>query len=954
MNRILTVTRKELVSYFSSPVAYIFLGTFLFVSLFVFFWVEAFFARNILDVRPLFEWMPILMIFLVAALTMRGWSEEKKMGTIEFLMTMPISTTALVLGKFLACTILVLVALLLTLGIPFTVSVFGPLDWGPVIGAYVAALLLATAYVSIGLFVSALTDSQIVSLMGTIIIGGFLYLLGSDTLTGLAGIETAELLSLIGTGSRFESITRGVLDVRDLYYYLSICGIFLALNVLIIERQKWAQGVSTTRHRFWTAITALLVVNLLVGNITLQPVRGVRADLTAGDRYTISEATETILGSLQEPLLIRGYFSNQTHPLLAPLVPQIRDILAEYEVVGGGRVRTEFLDPRNDPDLETEANQKYGIRPMPFQVSEKYRESLVNSYFNILILYGDKFEVLDFRDLIEIKAGGIQEIDVVLRNIEYDITRSIKKVLHGFQTTDNLFATIDGGVQFTGYISPDESLPEGLVKLKTELVKILEDIQKSSNGVFKFDFVDPVQGNVAEEIATEFGFRPMSTSLFDSNVFYFYMVLNHGEENVQVPLPAELEPEGLRRSIDAALKRFSPGFLKTVGLVAAAASPQMPGQAAGRQFRFVEEALSQQMSVKTISLSEGIIPEDIDVLLLLAPERLSEREVFAVDQFLMKGGTIILATSPINVTRTGSSMTGNPHTSGLEEWLSHNGFTLTNKLVMDPQNEPYPVPVKRNLGGFTVEEIQLVPYPPFPDVRGEEGVNDDAGLMAGINQLTMNWAVPLSVKTGESNRTFTWLMRSSEDSWAGDPKQIEPDFRSHPRLGFPVENHKGPFVLGGILEGEFESYFKGKTSPLLEQSEKENQQEEEKLQENELMVSGIIERSPATSRIIIFSSNDFVADNVLQISAATGTNRYMNSLQVLQNSLDWALEDGALLSIRGRSHFARTLPALSENQKFFWEAINYILVLLGLLLIYALYRVRWRLVEARYQEFVNV
>src|SRR5690606_30486864 len=99
------IARKELTLFFSSPVAFVFLATFLAVNLFVFFWVESFFSRNIADVRPLFEWMPILLIFLVAAITMRLWSEEKRQGTIEFLMTLPVSTIQFVLGKFLACKI---------------------------------------------------------------------------------------------------------------------------------------------------------------------------------------------------------------------------------------------------------------------------------------------------------------------------------------------------------------------------------------------------------------------------------------------------------------------------------------------------------------------------------------------------------------------------------------------------------------------------------------------------------------------------------------------------------------------------------------------------------------------------------------------------------------------------------------------------------------------------------
>ena len=143
LSGILSITRKEIRSYFLSPVAVIFLGVFLLITLFTFFTQSRFFIRGIADVRPLFEWMPILLVFLVSAVTMRQWSEEQKMGTLEVLLTLPLKTSELVLGKFFAGFALVSVALALTLPLPFTVAELGPLDSGPVIGGYVAALLLA-------------------------------------------------------------------------------------------------------------------------------------------------------------------------------------------------------------------------------------------------------------------------------------------------------------------------------------------------------------------------------------------------------------------------------------------------------------------------------------------------------------------------------------------------------------------------------------------------------------------------------------------------------------------------------------------------------------------------------------------------------------------------------------------------------------------------------------------
>src|SRR5262249_5081058 len=160
--------------FFASLTAFLFFGAFQFVTLFVFFWVDTFFARNICDVRPMFEWMPVLLIMLVPALTMRMWSEERRSGTLELLMTAPATNLQLVLGKFFACLGLVAVALALTLPIPLTVNLLGlgHLDLGPVVGGYIASLFLAGAYIAIGLYVSARTDNQIVSLLFSIFLCG--------------------------------------------------------------------------------------------------------------------------------------------------------------------------------------------------------------------------------------------------------------------------------------------------------------------------------------------------------------------------------------------------------------------------------------------------------------------------------------------------------------------------------------------------------------------------------------------------------------------------------------------------------------------------------------------------------------------------------------------------------------------------------------------------------------
>ncbi|MBN1565992.1 MAG: Gldg family protein, partial [Anaerolineae bacterium] len=476
MRQTIAIARKELDGYFSSLMALIFVGVFLAVTLFTFFWVADFWARELTDVRPLFRWMPLLMIFLAAALTMRQWSEEQQTGTLEVLLTMPVHLIQLVLGKFLAVLGLVIVALALTFFLPITISTLGDLDWGPVIGGYLAAILMAAAYIAIGLFISSRTDNQIVALSVTVLLAGALHLIGTASVTDLFNSDTGELLRNLSTSGRFQSIERGVIDLHDLLYYISLTGCFLGLNVLSLVMRRWGRGEQTRNLRFNNGLTAALsILNIVALNMVLYPVNIGRFDLTEDKLYTLSLATEELLSNLQEPLLIRGYFSENNHPLLEPLIPQIEDMFEEYDVAANDKLTVEHLDPIDDPDLEAEANQTYGISPIALQVSDRSGQSILNVYFHILVRYGDQSEVLTFEDLIAIDQFG-NDIEVRLRNLEYDLTSTIKRVVEGFQSVDSVLAALDAPAQLTLYYTP-ETLPESLADVPTTIETVANDIQ---------------------------------------------------------------------------------------------------------------------------------------------------------------------------------------------------------------------------------------------------------------------------------------------------------------------------------------------------------------------------------------------------------------------------------------------------------------------------------------------
>jgi ABC-2 type transport system permease protein len=914
--------------------ALIFVGTFLAVTLFSFFWVETFFARGIADVRPLFRWMPVLMIFLVSALTMRQWSEEQRSGTLETLLTLPVSPAQLVLGKFLAVLALVGVSLALTTFLPITVGLLGNLDWGPVVGGYLAAILLAAAYTAIGLFVSSRTDNQIVALISTALICGVLYLLGSSGLTDFMGDRLGELMRAIAPGSRFESIQRGVIDLRDMLYYITLTGVFLVLNVLSLISRRWGQGLSGLAQRRSVALTSgLLAINLLLANVWAYPLHGLRVDMTQSREYTLSQTTRDLLSNLQEPLLIRGYFSAKTHPLLAPLIPTVRDMLAEYRIASGGSVQVEIVDPATDPEKEAEAYQQYGIEPTPFQISGRYESSVINSYFDLLIRYGDQHEVLGWGDLIEIEQRRSGMPDVSLRNLEYDLTRSIKKVVYGFQSIDAILAGLEEPAQLTFYVTP-EALPASLVEVQQTVEKVLADIQTESRGQFRFTVVNPDaagSGVSRQQLWEQYRIQPIAPFFFSNESYYMHMLLQSGDDVQVLYPPQDASEANVRTAIESALKRASPGFLKVVGLWTPTLQPTQDVfgqyQEPLSSWEQLQAYLAQEYEVRQVTLSTGSVPTDVDVLVVVAPQGMTDTERYAVDQYLMRGGAVVAAAGNYKLLADpyGGGLALEPIEDGLKEMLASYGVTVEDSLVMDPQNEPFPVQVYRNVGGIQVREIQAMDYPFFVDVRSA-GMAANHPIVSNLTALTLNWASPLTVdpaKTAE--REVATLLKSSESSWTQSDTNIQPNFDTYPELGFPASEVRQSYDLAVAVQGSFESYFKGKASPLAGTEEGEETEPQSG--------TGTIEASPETARLIVVGSAAFLDDIVFQISSSLTADRYINSLKLMQNAVSWSTEDLDLLSIRARGTSVRVLEPLTESAQLRWEVANYLLALAALVLI---------------------
>lgn len=232
-----TLFKKELMSYFNSPIAYIFIGVFLVVGNWLFF--NYFFLIGQASMRNYFSILPWIFLFLSPAITMRLWAEEKKSGTVEFLLTLPITDWQAVLAKFFSALAFLSIMLLLTITLPITISIIGDIDVGQIIGSYLGALFLGGSYLALGLFISSLTKNQIIAFVLGLVACFAAFIIGAPFVLASAPQFAMPTMKFLGLGSHFYNISKGVIDSKDIIYYCSFIFIFLWLNVRVIERREW-------------------------------------------------------------------------------------------------------------------------------------------------------------------------------------------------------------------------------------------------------------------------------------------------------------------------------------------------------------------------------------------------------------------------------------------------------------------------------------------------------------------------------------------------------------------------------------------------------------------------------------------------------------------------------------------------------------------------------------------
>jgi ABC-2 type transport system permease protein len=242
MKYVWPIFKREFAAYFATPLAYVFIVVFLVLAGSLTFFLGSFFDRGQADLQPFFTFHPWLYLFLIPAIAMRLWAEERKTGTIELFLTLPVTTAQAVLGKFLAAWAFCGIALALTFPLWLTVNVLGEPDNGVILTSYIGSWLMAGAFLAIGAAVSALTKNQVIAFVVAAVVCFLLTVSGSGVVlgffTGWAPQTVIDTLASFSFISHFTSVMRGVIDLKDMVYFISLIVFFLFANTAIIELKK--------------------------------------------------------------------------------------------------------------------------------------------------------------------------------------------------------------------------------------------------------------------------------------------------------------------------------------------------------------------------------------------------------------------------------------------------------------------------------------------------------------------------------------------------------------------------------------------------------------------------------------------------------------------------------------------------------------------------------------------
>ncbi|GMW02988.1 MAG: hypothetical protein AMXMBFR84_41240 [Candidatus Hydrogenedentota bacterium] len=489
MRNILTIVRRDLGQYFTSPVGYIFIIVFLLIS--VGLYMTSFFVFPVADMRQFFGNLPVILCIFVPAVTMRVWAEERKENTWEMLLTFPMKASQLVLGKFFATLLFFAITLAATFTVPLMLVVLGNPDNGALLTGYFGTLLLGSFFLSLGIFCSGFCKDQIVAFVLTLLGCFLLFLVGTNFIAGLIdgyvpGLGST-LSELLGVLNRYTTFTRGVVEVGDVVFFVAWTAILLGLNIMFIDGRNRPGG----KTLFATAVALCFAIGLAFNWLASDQSLG-RFDLTEDKVFTVSPATKNILDGLDAPVQVKLYITpaSKMPTELKQLEQDITDKLDELRMASGGKLQysavyleaanivgTDLAQPGDtekaeEPDEKKAIEERMldkGVTPFSVQVlaDDQFSQSLI--YSSIGIGYKDKKEEI----IPQVEPNSIPELEYRVINTVYKISRETapKIVLVAPKETYNIDPQLRQMLMQMGQDVPQEQDPYSLLQRLLEAEK---------------------------------------------------------------------------------------------------------------------------------------------------------------------------------------------------------------------------------------------------------------------------------------------------------------------------------------------------------------------------------------------------------------------------------------------------------------------------------------------------
>jgi ABC-2 type transport system permease protein len=690
------------------------------------------------------------------------------------------------------------------------------------------------------------------------------------------------------------------------------------------------------RHLSTLALTTVLVLgNVVCFNLLFGKIRGLRADLTDDGVYTLAAETKALLQEPEEPLELFFFFTSidKLHEKLRPVALLIQDKVQEMGTASNGKVAVRLVDwEKADKAVTDRATNEFGVKPLQLQVQTADEAAIRNTYFAVVVAYGDRHERFEGRQLWRITSLGT-DILVEPENVEYLVAKAVNKVVRGFNSVGAALASknLEASVDF--YFSPESELPENLKKVPVHAKKVSDKLKQDAGGRLKVSIADPT-GDAPEAQALRAklerqGLRDIQLDPTKPG-FWSWAVVKVGKEAAPVALinfGDDLTESDVRDAIQGTLQQMIPGFLTVVGL--AAPDPEedpmarmMGKQAPPQEFADLREMLSAEFEVKSVDLKSGKpVPRDVSVLLLMRPADLSDRALFELDQFLMRGGRLVVCADPygfdMQAAMSSRRLESKKYELGkLREVLRHYGAEVGEGYVLDTESWQMTLMDQVYEGGRQKPTAEKFKFPFFlapPDAD----IDSKHPITARLRNLLFCRAVPVglaeAVPAAESRPakagvpagvTGAVLVRSSKDG--STTTDMEEGLRLAKAGGYSPPPAAKSYGLAVALQGKFPSYFADKPIPPAPGKADAPEAPASRPAEE----ARLIKQSSATSLVVVGDA-DFVSpltSYFFQLQEDLKPN-----FAFVRNALDFGGDEQRLMAVRNREQARRPLVDLAKK-----------------------------------------